>query len=41
MDGRILYRLAILLGTTPAALRLRMTAAEVRQWAAYLALKRK
>jgi len=37
MDANaFLFRLAVLLRTTPAALRLRMTDAQVRQWAAYL-----
>jgi hypothetical protein len=36
IEGRTLFRLAVLLGTTPAAIRLRMTSAEARQWAAYL-----
>jgi len=31
-----LFRLAVLLRTTPVALRLRMTDAQARRWAAYL-----
>ena len=36
MTDRYLYRLAVLLGTTPAALREQMTAADFAAWIAYM-----
>jgi hypothetical protein len=36
MTDRYLYRLAVLLGTTPAALREQMTAADLAEWIAYM-----
>lgn len=35
-----LYRIAAILGTTPASLRERMTAADLAQWIAYMEAKR-
>ncbi len=36
MTDRYLYRLAVLLGTTPAALREQMTSADFAAWIAYM-----
>ena len=36
MTDRYLYRLAVLLGTTPAVLREQMTSADFAAWIAYM-----